>query len=139
MIHKSNTFSFSPRVGEGLIHEALQNLWSSIPRNHQIEAVAKLLDGIDALAILPTGAGETAVLTVFMLVLDYMRLDPEPHCRLFPEEPIIVVVYPTNCLEEDQVHVFAFSNKLTDELRTTYSGCHIQGGVTNGRGHQRRL
>ena len=115
---KSNTFSFSSRAGEGLIHEALQDLWSHTPRDYQIEAVAKLLDGIDVLTILPTGAGKTAILTTFMLVLDHMRHNPErfpSHCIQFPGEPIVIVVYPTNCLEEEQVRIYAFSNKLTNK------------------------
>ena len=120
---KINSFSFSSSVGEHLIREVLQDLWSHTPRDYQIEAVAKLLDGIDVLAILPTGAGKTAILTMFMLILDHMRLNPEcfsSHHRRFPEEPIVVVVYPTNCLEEEQVRTHAFSNKLTNELSVLY-------------------
>jgi len=138
---KSTTFSFSSSAGEELIREALQDLWSHAPRDHQIEAVAKLLDGTDVLAILPTGAGKTAILIMFMLVLDHMRLNPgryPQHCRQFPEDPIIVVVYPTNCLEEEQVRIFAFSNRVANELRIAYSGCRIQGGGSNGCGHQCR-
>ena len=134
-----NPFSFSSGVGEELIREALQGPWSHTPRDYQIEAVAKLLDGSDVLAILPTGAGKTAILMMFMLVLDHMRLNPErlpSHCRHFPEEPIVVVVYPTNCLEEEQVRIYAFSNKFTNELRTICSGCRVQAGGTNGCGHQ---
>jgi len=33
---------------------------------NQIGAVAKLLNGVDVLAIPPTGAGKTAILTMFM-------------------------------------------------------------------------
>jgi len=105
---KSNTFSFSSEEGRDRICQVLQNLWPHTPRDHQIEAVAKLLDGIDVLAILPTGAGKTAILMMFMLVLVYMKGHPEgiaSHCRRFPNDPIVMVVYPTNCLEEEQVRV----------------------------------
>ena len=99
-----------------LIREVIQGLWPHTPRNHQIEAVAKLLDGVDVLAILPTGAGKTAILTMFMLILDHAKLNPEcypSHRRQFPEEPIVIIVYPTNCLEEEQVRKYTFSDSFT--------------------------
>jgi len=114
--HRGNTFSFSSEAGEELIHEVLRDLWPHTLRDYQVEAVAKLLDGVDVLAILPTGTGKTAILTMFMLILDHMRLNPgcfPPHSRRFPEEPIVVVVYPTNCLEEEQVRGYTFRDKFT--------------------------
>lgn len=101
-------FSFSSETGQELIHEVLRDLWPHVPRDHQIEAVAKLLDGIDVLAILPTGAGKTAILTMFVLVVDYLKCNPgqfPSNCREFPADPIVVAVYPTNSLEEDQVRI----------------------------------
>ena len=109
-------FSFSSEAGEQLIREVLRDLWPHTPRDYQVEAVSKLLDGVDVLAILPTGAGKTAILTMFMLILDHMALDPgrfPSHCRWFPEDPIMVVVYPTNCLEEEQVRVYTFGDQFT--------------------------
>ena len=115
MTCQSKLFSFSLEAGEAFVREVLQGVWSHTPRDHQIEAVVKLLDGIDVLAILPTGAGKTAISMMFMLVLNYMKSNPGcslPHCRWFPEEPIIVVVYPTNCLEEEQVCTYKFMDEL---------------------------
>ena len=109
-------FLFSSETGKGLISEILLDLWPHTPRDYQIEAVAKLLDGIDVLAILPTGAGKTAILVMFILILDYIRLNPErfpSNRKRFPTEPIAVVVYPTNCLEEEQVRDFIFRDKFT--------------------------
>ena len=68
----------------------------------------KVLDGIDVLVILPTGAGKTVILTMFMLILIHIKSNPEnftSHCSRFPDDPIVIVVYPTNCLEEEQVRV----------------------------------
>jgi len=48
-----------------------------------------LLDG-NVLAILPTGAGKTAVLTVFILVLAHRETIPDeftPSIKGFPEDP----------------------------------------------------
>ena len=91
-------FSFSSDAREELIREVLHDLWLRTPRDHQIEAVGRLPDGIDVLTILPTGAGKTTILTMFMVILDQMKLNPGHYFRRFPEEPIVVVVYPTNCL-----------------------------------------
>ena len=110
----TNKLFFSSEAGGELLREVLRDLWPHTPRDYQIEAVARLLDGIDVLAILPTGAGKTAILTMFMLVLDYIRLNSgrfPSRCGRFPEEPIMVVVYPTNCLEEEQVCIYSFRDK----------------------------
>lgn len=68
--------------------------------------MAKSLDGVDI----------PAILTMFMFILDHMKLNPErfpSSCRRFLEEPIAVVVYPTNCLEEEQVRGCAFGDVVT--------------------------
>jgi len=102
-------FSFSSEAGKSLVRQFLQDLWPHTPRNHQLEAVTKALDGTDVLAILPTGTGKTAILTMFMLVLTHMKAHLDryaPHSVRFPDDPIMVVVYPTNCLEEEQVRTY---------------------------------
>ena len=76
----------------------------------------KLLDGVDVLAILPTHAGRTAILMMFAFILDHVKLNPERFplsCGQFPEEPIAVVAYPTNCLEEEQLRRYAFGDVIT--------------------------
>jgi replicative superfamily II helicase len=102
-------FSFSSEEGRELIRRVLRDLWPHNPCDYQIEAVAKVLDGIDILAILPTGAGKTAILTMFMLSLIHIKSNPEDfksHCSRFPDNPIMIVVYLTSCLEEEQVRVY---------------------------------
>ena len=114
MTRKTNVFLFSSEEGKDLVRQILRNPWPHTPRDYQIEAVAKLLDGIDVLAILPTGAGKTAILTMFMLILIHIKLNPEgftSHCSQFPDDPIAIVVYPTNCLEEEQVCMNASMDK----------------------------
>ena len=101
-------FSFSSEEGMALICRILRGLWSYTPRDHQLEVVAKVLDGTDVLTILPTGAGKTGILIMFLLVLKHMKENPGEFEQLsarFPTNPIILVVYPTNCLEEEQVCV----------------------------------
>ena len=102
-------FSFSSGEGMSLVRRVLQDLRSHTPRDHQLEAVTKALDGTDVLAILPTGAGKTAIITMFVLVLSHMKENPgeyAQHSARFPTDPIAIVVYPTNCLEEEQVCVY---------------------------------
>lgn len=99
-------FSFSSKEGTALVCRLLQDLWPHTPRDHQLQAVTKALDGTDVLVLLPTGAGKTAILIMFMLVLNYLKKNPNkfPQCSTrFPADPIMIVVYPTNCLEEEQV------------------------------------
>lgn len=131
---------FSSETGKGFLYEILQDLWSHTPRDYQIEAVAKLLDGIDVLAILPTGAGKTAILVMFILILDQIRLNPQrfpSNRRRFPVEPIAVVVYPTNCLEEEQVRDYPFRMSSPDILRTWSLGRRVQESRIDGRRHKR--
>ena len=93
------------------------------------------------LAILPTDAGKTVILTMFMLVLDHMRLNPgyfPSRRRQFPDEPIVVVVYPTNCLEEEQVRMYTFRNDFTQGIENCFLRLQRSGGRTNGCGHQCR-
>ena len=98
MTGQANRFSLSSEAGKELIREHFRDLWPRTPQDYRIVAAAKSVNGIDVLAILPTGAGETAILTTFVLILDHMRLNPER----FPEEPI-VAIYSTNCIKEEQV------------------------------------
>ena len=103
-------FSFSSGTGKDLVCHLLQDLWPHrTPRDHQLEATTKALDGTDVLAILPTGTGKTAILIMFMLVLTHMKANPNEytqHSARFPDDPIMVIVYPTNCLEEEQVRMY---------------------------------
>lgn len=101
--------SFSSEEGTALTYQLLQDLWPHTPRDYQLEVVAKVLDSTDVLAILPTGAGKTAILIMVMLVLNHMKENWEKfehHSARFPSNPIMVVVYPTNCLEEEQVRMY---------------------------------
>jgi ATP-dependent helicase YprA (DUF1998 family) len=120
--------SFSSEEGKALISRLLLNLWPFTPRDHQLEAVTKALDGTDVLAILPTGAGKTAILVIFMLILKHMKENPGEfggHSARFPNDPIMVVVYPTNCLEEEQVRVHMVEDTESLMLNIISLGCLV--------------
>ena len=108
--------SLSSKTGKDPVREIFQNLWPHTPRDYQIEAVANLLDGIDVLAILPTGSGKNAAPVMPMLLSDLIQLNPErfpSNCRRFPAVPIAVVVCTTNCLKEEQVCDCRFKDEFT--------------------------
>lgn len=49
------------------LRDILQPLLPYEPHDYQLEGVAKCLDGIDLLAVLPTGSGKTAYYSMLML------------------------------------------------------------------------
>jgi ATP-dependent helicase YprA (DUF1998 family) len=134
-------FLFSSEEGKSLVSRLLLNLWPFTPHDHQLEAVTKALDGTDVLAILPTGAGKTAILVMFMLILKHMKENSGEfgqHTTRISNDPIMIVVYPTNCLEEEQVRVHIIKNTKSNALNTICLGNHIQRGRAHDRRHQCR-
>ncbi|KAI1782679.1 P-loop containing nucleoside triphosphate hydrolase protein [Ganoderma leucocontextum] len=101
-------FLFSTPAGFRLVRETLATHISYEPHDWQLEGVCKMLDGRDLVAILPTGAGKTSYFTMFMLML--VELSQNPSLRNpalpIPCDPCMIIVYPTNGLEEEQAHVF---------------------------------
>ena len=73
MTSRTNMFSFSSEEGVALVHQLLQDPWSHKLHDHQLKAVTKALDGTDVLVLLPTGVGKTAILTMFMLILNHLK------------------------------------------------------------------
>ncbi|EGN93673.1 hypothetical protein SERLA73DRAFT_63935, partial [Serpula lacrymans var. lacrymans S7.3] len=94
---------FSTPEGTSLVQHILAPLLSFQPHDYQIEGVCKSLDGVDLLAIIPTGGGKTAYLFMYMLILQALASNPTlctPQ-RHVPANPAMVVVFPTNRLEEE--------------------------------------
>lgn len=62
-------FSFSSEEGRRLFanYSLIDDLWPHTPRDYQLEAVTKALDGTGVLALLLTGAGKTAILVILYL------------------------------------------------------------------------
>ncbi|KAF9648961.1 hypothetical protein BDM02DRAFT_3128723 [Thelephora ganbajun] len=67
----TNMFSSPSEEGTILVRQVLWDLWPPTSCDYQLEVVTKALDGADVLAILPIGAGKTAILTTFIFVLNY--------------------------------------------------------------------
>jgi len=68
--------------------------------------ITSILDGNDLLAISTTGSGKSAYIYVLMHVILGVLEDPSlyPSAK-FPNDPaiLILVIYPTTALKEDQV------------------------------------
>ncbi|KAJ7683334.1 hypothetical protein B0H17DRAFT_1137824 [Mycena rosella] len=66
-----------------------------------------VLDGIDLVAITPTGSGKTGYLFLTILVMIAIAKTPSlcPVVK-FPKDPAIVVVCPTNSIEQQMVLLY---------------------------------
>ncbi|KAI1781900.1 P-loop containing nucleoside triphosphate hydrolase protein, partial [Ganoderma leucocontextum] len=101
-------FLFSSPTGFRLVRETLAKHITYEPHDWQLEGVCKMLDGRDLVALLPTGAGKTGYFTMYMLMLVELSRNPSLCIPVVsvPRDPCMIVVYPTNGLEEEQARVF---------------------------------
>ncbi|OSD02979.1 P-loop containing nucleoside triphosphate hydrolase protein [Trametes coccinea BRFM310] len=102
-------FVFSSLEGYQLVRSTLRRHLPYIPHDYQLEGVCKLLDGIDLVAVLATGSGKTGYYLMYALMLRELSARPElcvDPCQAVPKDPCIVMVYPTNGLEEEQAQTF---------------------------------
>ncbi|KAJ6559822.1 P-loop containing nucleoside triphosphate hydrolase protein, partial [Mycena capillaripes] len=79
----------------------LDALPSFEPHHYQLDGICKVLDGIDLVAVTPTGSGKTGYLFLTILVMMAIAKAPSlcPDVK-FPADPAIVVVCPTNSIEQ---------------------------------------
>lgn len=97
-------FKFSSPEGLTLVRKILQEALPFDPHDYQLEGVCKVLDGIDLIAVTPTGSGKTGFLFMFIIVVLAIVKTPElcPTVK-FPTNPLLIVICPTNYLEEQMV------------------------------------
>ncbi|KAJ7126642.1 P-loop containing nucleoside triphosphate hydrolase protein, partial [Mycena filopes] len=71
------------------------------PHHYQIDGVCKILSGVDLVASTPTGSGKTGYLFLSILVMIAIAKKPSlcPGVK-FPMNPVIIVVCPTNSIEQ---------------------------------------
>ncbi|KAJ7089968.1 hypothetical protein C8R44DRAFT_892150 [Mycena epipterygia] len=74
------------------------------PHSYQMDGMCKILDGVDLVAVTPTGSGKTGFLFLTILVMIAIAKNPSlcPTVK-FPKDPTIVVVCPTNSIEQQIV------------------------------------
>ncbi|KAI1781866.1 P-loop containing nucleoside triphosphate hydrolase protein [Ganoderma leucocontextum] len=99
-------YSFSTPEGHALCRPLIYAKLKYDPHDYQLEGVCKALDGIDLLAVTPTGSGKTGFLTMYLLMMHAIMDNPSlcapkkppPHFR---KDGAMVVVCPTKSLEVD--------------------------------------
>ena len=81
-----------------------------------IEGLCKAVDGVHVLLVVKTGGGKTGLFYGYILLL-HALIDLGSSCpplkRKFPQNPVIIVVYPTKGLEEEMV---SFRHRVTTAL-----------------------
>ncbi|CAL1715101.1 unnamed protein product [Somion occarium] len=108
IIPRLPVFKFASNEGRSLCLEILAKTPLPYqPHDYQLEGARKALDGIDILAVTPTGSGKTGFLTMYMLVTQAIASDSSlcPQKRM-KKRAIMIVVCPTKALEHDMEHKF---------------------------------
>ncbi|KAJ7861438.1 P-loop containing nucleoside triphosphate hydrolase protein [Mycena olivaceomarginata] len=96
------TFTFHSPDGFALVRKILLDALPTFePHTYQMDGVCKVLDKIDLVAVTPTGSGKTGFFFLTILVMIAITANPSlcPSAS-FPKDPAIVVVCPTNSIEQ---------------------------------------
>ncbi|KAJ6621934.1 P-loop containing nucleoside triphosphate hydrolase protein [Mycena sp. CBHHK59/15] len=105
LCHTTLAFHFYSPEGFDLACKILLDVLPNFePHHYQIDGICKVLSGIDLVASTPTGSGKTGFL--FLLILVMIAIAKSPGlCRSvkFPLNPVIIVVCPTNSIEQQLV------------------------------------
>lgn len=99
-------YTFSSPEGYSLARKILRPLLPYDPHDVQLEGICKSVDGGDIMALLPTGAGKTGFFIFYMLLMLALAKDPSlvaPRKKRVPQNPVMVIVFPTNGVEEEMV------------------------------------
>jgi len=104
-------FEFSTSEGHQLTRSVLRPLLPYDPHDDQLEGVCKMADGVDLMALMRTGSGKTGYFTMHMLLLIALSKDPTIVApfklkRKVPANPAMVIVFPTNGVEEEMVRKY---------------------------------
>ncbi|PIL25360.1 hypothetical protein GSI_13250 [Ganoderma sinense ZZ0214-1] len=103
------SFVWSSPEGYRLARTILRPSLPFDPHDYQLEGVCKVLDGYDLLAVIPTGAGKTGYLLIYILLLIALSNNPNlcsPARTGIPRDPGMLIAYPTIGLEEEMAIVF---------------------------------
>ncbi|KAJ6554119.1 P-loop containing nucleoside triphosphate hydrolase protein [Mycena sp. CBHHK59/15] len=105
LCHTTLAFHFYSPEGFDLARKILLDVLPNFePHHYQIDGICKVLSGIDLIASTPTGSGKTGFLFLSILVMIAIAKSPGL-CRSvkFPLNPVIIVVCPTNSIEQQMV------------------------------------
>src|ERR1700683_5319008 len=101
----SDPFRWSSPTGHALCRQILtETPLPYEPHDCQVEGVCQSLDGVNLLAITPTGSGKTGYYIMYMLVILAVVKDPDRFPGLsFPQNPCLIVICPTIPLQLEMV------------------------------------
>lgn len=119
-----NISSFRSPAGLALIRRLLSSRVPYPLHDHQVEGTGVLLDRVDLVAVLETGAGKTAYFFLPVLFIKALHEDddiPEAMKKKFPANPVVFTIVPTNNLELEKVHHISIFSMF---LRT-YTNYHV--------------
>jgi len=100
-------YIFSTPAGHRLAHSTLRPQLPYDPHDAQLEGICKAVDGIDIMVLTPTGSGKTGYLTMYILFMISLA-NPKlvaPAMKKVHQNPVVVMVFPTNGVEEEMVHL----------------------------------
>ena len=119
----AHAFTFSSPEGFTLVRKILLSALPTFePHTYQMDGICKVLDKVDLVAVTPTGSGKTGFLFLTIIVMTAIAADPSLCPTVtFPKDPAIVVVCPTNSIEQQMVspmYLFAFLHLKLMDSRT---------------------
>ncbi|KAJ7351208.1 P-loop containing nucleoside triphosphate hydrolase protein [Mycena albidolilacea] len=97
-----DAFTFHSPKGFELVRRILLGALPTFePHSYQLDGVCKVLDKVDLVAVTPTGSGKTGFLFLTIIVMIAIAKNPSLCPAVtFPKDPAIVVVCPTNSIEQ---------------------------------------
>ncbi|RDX53490.1 hypothetical protein OH76DRAFT_1553567 [Lentinus brumalis] len=104
-------YKFACAAGRELCCKIITARLGYEPHGYQLDGICQALDGVDLLAVTPTGSGKTGFLVMYLLVMHAVMREPSlcgearppPHFR---KDAAMVVVCPTKSLELDMAPKF---------------------------------
>jgi len=99
-------YIFGTPEGHNLACRVLQPQLPYDPHDAQLEGICKAIDGVDIMVLTPTGFRKTGYFTMYMLLMLSLAAKPEliqPSMKKVPPNPVMVILFPTNRVEEEMV------------------------------------
>ena len=99
-------YVFSTPEGHGLAQNILRPQLPYDPHDPQLEGICEAVDGVDIMVLTCTGSGKTGYFTMYMLLMLSLAANPglvKPLKKEVPSNPVMVVVFLTNGVEEEMV------------------------------------
>jgi hypothetical protein len=89
--------------GQKLARELLRPFLTHDIHDYILEGICKAVDGVHVLLIVKTGGGKTGLFYGYIMLLKELSKLESGKKRGIPENPVLIVVYPTKGLEEEMV------------------------------------